>query len=128
MWSNFDMKSKGSQHEDRQTSQARHDRNSGRWNWPLPAHACFPGCSTHVCSASREWWEYAPSEAKPHPMAEGVCLRDNVWYWAVPAEPKYYSVISIACHESDYTVQVRCSNWQEAAELRERLLPPEKKS
>ena len=58
--------------------------NSGRWRWPLPEHARFPGCCTEVVTASREWWEYAPSEAKPHPMAEGVRLRDDVWYWAVP--------------------------------------------
>ena len=57
---------------------------SGRWNWKLPEKAIQPGCCTHVCTASREWWEYAPSEAKPHPFAEGVRLRDNVWYWAVP--------------------------------------------
>jgi len=57
---------------------------SGRWCWPLPEHARFTGCCTEVVTASREWWEYAPSEAKPHPMAEAVRLRDNVWYWAVP--------------------------------------------
>jgi hypothetical protein len=38
-----------------------------------------------VVTASREWWEYAPSEAKPHPLAEGVRLRD-AWYWAIPFE------------------------------------------
>lgn len=58
--------------------------SSGRWCWPLPEHARFPGCCTEVVTASREWWEYAPSQAKPHPYAEGVHLRDNVWYWAVP--------------------------------------------
>ena len=58
--------------------------SSGRWRWPLPEHAQFPGCCKDVVTASREWWEYAPTEAKPHPMAEGVMLRDNVWYWAVP--------------------------------------------
>jgi len=57
---------------------------SGRWMWPLPEKAQFPGCCTSVVTASREWWEYAPSEAKPHPMAEGVMLRDKKWYWAVP--------------------------------------------
>lgn len=61
---------------------------SGRWRWPLPKHACFPGCHQKVLTASREWWEYVPSEAKPHPMAEGVMLRDYVWYWAVP-NPEY---------------------------------------
>lgn len=59
--------------------------SSGRWHWPLPPQACFPGCCTSVVTASREWWEYAPSEAKPHPYAEGVRLRDNRWYWAVPS-------------------------------------------
>jgi hypothetical protein len=39
-----------------------------------------------VVTASREWWEYAPSEAKPHPYAEGVRLRDDVWYWAIPTD------------------------------------------
>lgn len=58
--------------------------SSGRWNWPLPNEARHPGCSTHVCTASREWWEYAPDAAKPHPRAEGVRLRDDKWYWAVP--------------------------------------------
>ena len=58
--------------------------SSGRWRWPLPPHAQFEGCSKEVFTASREWWEYAPSEAKPHPMAEGVMLRDGVWYWAFP--------------------------------------------
>lgn len=58
--------------------------NSGRWKWPLPERARFPGCCTDVVTASREWWEYAPSEAKPHPMAEAVQLRDR-WYWAVPS-------------------------------------------
>ena len=57
--------------------------SSGRWCWPLPKHAHFPGCCIEVVTASREWWEYAPSEAKPHPMAEGVLLRDGRWYWAV---------------------------------------------
>lgn len=60
--------------------------SSGRWNWPLPQQACFPGCCKSVVTASREWWEYAPSEAKPHPYAEGVRLRDDVWYWTVPME------------------------------------------
>lgn len=60
--------------------------SSGRWHWPLPERALFPGCCTSVVTASREWWEYAPSEAKPHPFAEGVQLRDDRWYWAVPAE------------------------------------------
>lgn len=59
--------------------------SSGRWCWPLPKAACFPGCCTEVVTASREWWEYAPSEAKPHPLAEGVRLRD-AWYWAIPFE------------------------------------------
>lgn len=58
--------------------------SSGRWKWPLPKHACFPGCCIDVVTASREWWEYTPSEARPHAMAEGVQLRDEVWYWAVP--------------------------------------------
>lgn len=58
--------------------------SSGRWMWPLPQQARFEGCCTEVVTATREWWEYAPSEAKPHPMAEGVQLRDEVWYWAVP--------------------------------------------
>lgn len=60
--------------------------SSGRWRWPLPPKAIFPNCCTEVVTASREWWEYAPSEAKPHPMAEAVQLRDDVWYWAVPVE------------------------------------------
>lgn len=58
--------------------------NGSRWVWPLPVRARFPNCCTEVVSASREWWEYAPSEAKPHPMAEAVMLRDEVWYWAIP--------------------------------------------
>lgn len=62
--------------------------SSGRWLWPLPKRACVFGCSTNVVTGSREWWEYAPSEAKPHPFAEGVQLRDGVWYWAVPQGEK----------------------------------------
>ena len=58
--------------------------SSGRWRWPLPPQACFPGCSTGVVTASREWWEYAPSEAKPHPMSEAIEMRDGKWYWTVP--------------------------------------------
>jgi len=58
--------------------------SSGRWCWQLPKHAQLNGCSKEVVTASREWWEYAPSEAKPHPMAEGVMLRDGIWYWALP--------------------------------------------
>lgn len=58
--------------------------SSGRWKWELPERARFPGCCTAVVTASREWWEYAPSEAKPHPFAEGVMLRDGIWYWAAP--------------------------------------------
>jgi len=61
--------------------------SSGRWCWPLPKCARFPGCCTEVTTASREWWEYVPSEGKPHSMAEAVMLRDNIWYWAVPIEP-----------------------------------------
>lgn len=64
--------------------QPHYIESSGRWCWPLPDRAHFPGCCTEVVTASREWWEYAPSEAKPHPLAEGVRLRDDVWYWAVP--------------------------------------------
>jgi hypothetical protein len=56
----------------------------GQWDWPLPSRARFPGCQTSVRTDRREWWEYAPSEAKPHPMAEAVMLRDGNWYWAVP--------------------------------------------
>lgn len=59
--------------------------SSGRWKWPLPPQARFPGCSTEVVTASREWWEYAPSEAKPHPMAEAIQLRDEQWYWVLPS-------------------------------------------
>lgn len=58
--------------------------SSGRWNWPLPECARFPGCCTSVVTASREWWEYAPSEAKPQPMSEAIQLRDGVWYWTIP--------------------------------------------
>lgn len=61
--------------------------SSGRWKWPLPERARFPGCSTDVVTAFREWWEYAPSEAKPHPMAEAVQLRDSRWYWVLPSPP-----------------------------------------
>ena len=64
--------------------QPNYIENSGRWIWPLPENAQCEGCSKDVVSASREWWEYVPSEAKPHPMAEAVMLRDNIWYWAVP--------------------------------------------
>jgi hypothetical protein len=64
---------------------------SGRWKWPLsPPHDNDGRCPA-VYTGSREWWEYAPSGAKPHPWAEGVCLRDDVWYWAIPAD---------ACHRS----------------------------
>lgn len=55
-----------------------------RWEWPLPERAQFDGCCRSVFTASREWWEYTPSEARPHPMAEGVQLRDGKWYWAIP--------------------------------------------
>jgi hypothetical protein len=60
-------------------------KGSGRWRWPLPKHACFPGRCIDVVTASREWWEYAPPDAKPHPMSEAIILRDNVWYWTIPA-------------------------------------------
>ena len=66
--------------------QPHYIESSGRWCWPLPQHVLRPGCCTEVVTASREWWEYAPSEAKPHPYAQGVRLLDDVWYWAVPAE------------------------------------------
>lgn len=68
--------------------QPHYIESSGRWCWTLPEHARFPGCCTEVVTASREWWEYAPSQAKPHPMAEGVMLRDERWYWAVPVDPE----------------------------------------
>ena len=64
--------------------QPQYIESSGRWCWPLPDKARLYGCCTEVVTASREWWKYAPSEAKPHPLAEGVRLRDDVWYWAVP--------------------------------------------
>jgi hypothetical protein len=58
--------------------------SSGRWSWPLkPPHDNNGRCPS-VVTASREWWEYAPSGAKPHPWAEGVRLRDDKWYWAIP--------------------------------------------
>lgn len=99
--------------------------NSGRWHWPLKPPHDNDGRCTSVVTASREWWEYVPSGAKPHPFAEGVRLRDDIWYWAIPAEPKYYSPISVLCDTRGYTVQIPCASWQEAAELRERLSPPE---
>jgi hypothetical protein len=68
---------------------------SGRWDWPLPEHARREGCCTSVCTASREWWEYTPSEARPHPFAEGVCLRDDVWYWAIPADPHFAEAVEL---------------------------------
>lgn len=58
--------------------------SSGRWVWDIPEFARSPGCSTSVCTASREWWEYLPSAAKPHAYAEAVLMRDERWYWAVP--------------------------------------------
>lgn len=58
--------------------------SSGRWKWPLKPPHDNDGRCTSVVTASREWWEYVPSGAKPHPWAEGVILRDEVWYWAVP--------------------------------------------
>jgi len=70
----------------RVSPQPEYIESSGRWSWPLPERAQFNDCCTTVVTASREWWEYAPSEAKPHPHAEGVMLRDEVWYWAVPDE------------------------------------------
>ena len=57
--------------------------SSGRWHWPLPEKAQFPGCCTAVVTASREWWEYAPTEAKPHPSATALWHEDQ-WYWVVP--------------------------------------------
>jgi hypothetical protein len=64
--------------------QPEYIESSGRWKWPLqPPHDNDGRCS-HVYTASREWWEYVPSGAKPHEWAEGVRLRDDVWYWAVP--------------------------------------------
>ena len=63
--------------------------SSGRWKWHLPPQARFPGCCEYVVTASREWWEYVPSEGKPHPMAVGVMLRDEQWYWAVPTEESF---------------------------------------
>ena len=56
---------------------------TGRWVWPLPEVARFPGRGTHVTTLTREWWEYVPPEAKPHIFAEGVKY-SGVWYWAVP--------------------------------------------
>jgi hypothetical protein len=55
-------------------------KESGRWRWPLPEGARREGCGIEVVSASREWWEYVPSDAKPHPFSEAVMLHD-VWYW-----------------------------------------------
>jgi hypothetical protein len=34
--------------------------SSGRWVWPLPKRVWKPGCCREVCTASREWFEYAP--------------------------------------------------------------------
>lgn len=58
---------------------------SGRWRWPLNPPNDNAGLCPYVYTASREWWEYVPDAAKPHPWAEAVRLRDDVWYWAVPA-------------------------------------------
>lgn len=58
--------------------------SSGRWSWPLKPPYDNDGRCPSVVTASREWWEYVPSGAKPHQWAEGVMLRDEVWYWAVP--------------------------------------------
>ncbi|MCU1318103.1 MAG: hypothetical protein JWN63_3425 [Candidatus Acidoferrum typicum] len=55
--------------------------SSGRWCWPLPKHACFPGCCTEVVTASREWWEYAPEAAKPYPDAYAVRIENGPWIW-----------------------------------------------
>ena len=63
--------------------QPEYIRASGRWVWPIPDVARFPGRGTHAATATSEWWEYAPLQAKPHIFAEGIKL-DGVWYWAVP--------------------------------------------
>lgn len=55
--------------------------SSGRWCWPLPAHARFPGCCTEVLTASREWWEYAPSVAFPRGFDRAELRADGRWYW-----------------------------------------------
>jgi hypothetical protein len=65
--------------------QPEYIEESGRWKWPLNPPHDNDGKCPHVYTASRQWWEYVPSGAKPHPWAEGVMLRDEVWYWAIPA-------------------------------------------
>lgn len=50
--------------------------SSGRWAWPLPKRALFPGCCTHVCSASREWHEYAPKAAWPFSVGDLLYVRE----------------------------------------------------
>lgn len=57
--------------------------SSGRWRWPLPERAHFPGCCTEVVTASRQWWEYTPVEARPPFAEEAVLLADESWYWVV---------------------------------------------
>lgn len=59
--------------------------SSGRWQWPLRPPYDNDGRCPYVVTASREWWEYVPSGAKPHPFSEAVLLRDNIWMWTVPS-------------------------------------------
>lgn len=51
--------------------------SSGRWRWPLPKRAQFPGCCTEVVTASREWWEYAPIEAYPYRPGDRLWVRES---------------------------------------------------
>jgi hypothetical protein len=55
--------------------------SSGRWCWPLPEKAHFPGCCTEVVTASREWWVYAPEEAKPIPGCFAAQDSEARWFW-----------------------------------------------
>ena len=64
--------------------QPEYIKSTGCWSWPLPGSTKFNYWHiTHAVTASREWWEYVPPEAKPHLFAEGVKY-SGVWYWAVP--------------------------------------------
>jgi len=91
------------------TPQPSYIESSGRWEWPLPEQAQFEGCCKSVVTASREWWEYTPSEARPHPMAEGVQLRDGKWYWAIPTIDAHLAKLAEGPSEEDVDVAIECA-------------------
>jgi hypothetical protein len=65
---------------------------SCRWCYEYKLHDKKMYSTTATC----EWWEYVPSEVKPHPEAKAI-LESDGWYWVYDED-----VICPFCDKKDF--------------------------